>query len=109
MEAKGPEMLPDEVIRSIKNGREAILVCIDHRKVRYPMSDIAALLGIDKGHFSRILNRQAHFPDEKRPELMRICGNLAPLQYEAMAFGYRLEVDRVELARRVLQEAERAA
>lgn len=107
-EAKAPQMLSGELIRQLKDGREAILLCIDQRVARYSMAHLSALLGIDKGHFSRILNKKAHFPDEKRPELMRLCGNLAPAQFEAMQFGLRLDIDRVELARMILAEAEAA-
>jgi len=86
-----PEMVSDSLFANCKDGKEAILLCIDARKVRYPLSDIANSLGIDKGHFSRILSGAAHFPDAKRTDLMTLCGNLIPLQFEAKQMGFKLE------------------
>jgi hypothetical protein len=48
---------------------------------------IAETLAIDPGHLSRILSGQAHFPDTKSVQLMELCGNLAPVQFEMMAMG----------------------
>ena len=51
---------------------------------------------------------RAHFPDAKSCDLMRLCGNIAPIQYEAHAMGYELAHD--EKAERVRQlKAELAA
>ncbi len=51
---------------------------------------------------------RAHFPDAKSCDLMRLCGNIAPMQYEAHAMGYELTQD--EKAERVRQlKAELAA
>ena len=44
---------------------------------------------------------RAHFPDAKSCDLMRLCGNIAPMQYEAHAMGYELAHD--EKAERVRQ------
>jgi len=101
-----PSMVDSALIHRCKDGKEAILLCIQCRKVRYPYSDIANTLEIDKGHFSRILSGTAHFPDEKRCDLMRLCGNLAPLQFEADQMGYFL-VEPTEKENRI-KEAEQA-
>lgn len=45
-------------------------------------------LGIDAGHWSRITRGDAHFPVDKLPELMRLCGNEAPLVWLVNACGY---------------------
>jgi hypothetical protein len=45
-------------------------------------------LGIDAGHWSRITRGEAHFPVDKLPALMDLCGNEAPLIWLAHARGY---------------------
>lgn len=52
-------------------------------------------LGIDKGHFSRIRKGRGNFPPNKRVALMELCGNRAPVQYEAM----RLNCEVVDLSK----------
>ena len=47
-------------------------------------------LGIDPGQWSRIWSGQAHFPEEKLEEFIRLCGNLIPLRWLALKFGYGL-------------------
>lgn len=45
-------------------------------------------LGIDAGHWSRICKGDAHFPIDKLPALMDLCGNEAPLLWLVDARGY---------------------
>ena len=45
-------------------------------------------LGIDAGHWSRILRGEAHFPVDKLTALMDLCGNEAPLIWLSNARGY---------------------
>lgn len=45
-------------------------------------------LGIDAGHWSRILRGEAHFPVDKLTNLMELCGNEAPLLWFVHARGY---------------------
>jgi|SRR5690348_12563194 len=45
-------------------------------------------LGIDPGHWSRITRGEAHFPIDRLPELMDLCGNEAPLIWLTNARGY---------------------
>ncbi len=47
-------------------------------------------LGIDAGHWSRIVRGEAHFPIDKLPALMDLCGNEAPLLWLLDARGYDL-------------------
>lgn len=68
--------------------RQAIALCVQYS--RFANQEIARALGIDKGHWTRIMQCRGHFPTHKRSQLMAICGNLAPLQYEAMKFGFQL-------------------
>lgn len=49
---------------------------------------VYAVLGIDPGHWTRILRGDAHFPVDKLIELMDLCGNEAPLIWLAHARGY---------------------
>jgi hypothetical protein len=52
--------------------------------------EIYGALGIDAGQWTRIKKGDAHFPDNKESELMRICGNIAPLIWAAAHEGYQL-------------------
>ena len=45
-------------------------------------------LGIDAGHWSRVMRGEAHFPVDKLPELMDLCGNEAPLIWLTHSRGY---------------------
>lgn len=45
-------------------------------------------LGIDAGHWSRIMRGEAHFPVDKLPAVMDLCGNEAPLIWLTHARGY---------------------
>ncbi len=45
-------------------------------------------LAIDAGHWSRILRGEAHFPVDKLPALMDLCGNEAPMLWLLRARGY---------------------
>ena len=47
-------------------------------------------LGIDKGHFSRMLSGRANFSVRKINTLARVCGNVALLQWMANDLGYEL-------------------
>ncbi len=47
-------------------------------------------LEIDPGQWSRIWSHQAHFPEEKLEEFISLCGNLIPLRWLALKFGYGL-------------------
>jgi hypothetical protein len=49
---------------------------------------VYAELEIDAGHWSRIMRGEAHFPVDKLPALMDLCGNEAPLIWLAYARGY---------------------
>jgi hypothetical protein len=88
-EVQGPKRIPSEFIKACKSELEALNLCMNLSN----LSDesIRDHLGIDKGHFSRIRKGRGNFPPNKRVALMQLCGNLAPIQYEAMRMGYRLE------------------
>ena len=64
---------------------------------------ICERLGIDPGHWTRMMQGRASLQLRKLPELMRICGNLAPLQYLAREMGYDLYEDAKAKRRAELQ------
>lgn len=101
-----PKELPSELVMQCRSHLDAIRLCIHASN----MSNQAVCdeLGIDKGHWSRILQGRAHFPSSKEPDLMRLCGNVAPLQYLAGAMGYQITKDDSR-AREEALEAELAA
>jgi hypothetical protein len=84
-EVQGPQEVPLEFIKACKSELEALNLCMNLSN----LSDeaIRDSLGIDKGHFSRIRKGRGNFPPNKRVALMELCGNLAPVQYEAWRMG----------------------
>jgi hypothetical protein len=47
-------------------------------------------IGIDAGHWTRVMHGEAHFPVNKLPALMELCGNDAPLLWLVNDRGYDL-------------------
>jgi len=67
-------------------------------------------LDIDAGHWTRIHRGEAHFPVDKLPALMDLCGNEAPLIWLTHSRGYeaaslRKRETETERALRTAQEA----
>jgi hypothetical protein len=85
-EMKGPQEVPIEFIKACKSELEALNLCMNLSNLS---DDVIRekLGGIDKGHFSRIRKGRGNFPPNKRVALMNLCGNLAPIQYEAWRLG----------------------
>jgi len=101
-----PVAAPHELVAACRHRLDAIRLCI--QLSRRSLQSVADEMGIDPGHMTRIMQGRAHFPDAKSCDLMRLCGNIAPMQYEAHAMGYELTQD--EKAERVRQlKAELAA
>lgn len=90
-ESKKPELAPVDLVARCKNRLDAIRLCVQLSHLSN--EHICDHLGIDKGHWSRIMQGKAWFPDPKSIDLMRLCGNFAPMQYEAMALGFELYED----------------
>jgi hypothetical protein len=84
-----PTKVPSEFVKKCKSELEALNLCMNLSN----LSDeaIRDQLGIDKGHFSRIRKGRGNFPPNKRVALMELCGNLAPVQYEAFRVGHTLQ------------------
>jgi hypothetical protein len=66
-------------------------------------------LGIDAGHWSRIMKGDAHFPVNKINNLMDMCGNEAPLMWLTHSRGYGLVLLKSEAERRAEEAEARAA
>ena len=47
-------------------------------------------LGVDAGHWTRIMRGDAHFPIDRLPDLMDLCGNEAPMLWLLNNRGYDL-------------------
>ena len=84
---------------------DSIHLCIHlSRKKNYALCDE---LGIDRGHWTRMMQGAAHFPPNKLHDLMSLCGNFAPLQWLSRSMGIPLAVDpKSEKRARLLRELE---
>lgn len=80
---------PEELVKKCRHGLDAIRLCVQLSGHTHEF--LAKELSIDKGHFSRLMQGKASFPDIKRIQLMTLCGNRAPAQYDALMTGCRLE------------------
>jgi hypothetical protein len=87
--ARTPTLAPAELIETCRHRLDAIRLCVQLSHL--PNGAIADDLQIDRGHWTRIMQGQANFPDTKSVSLMQLCGNYAPLQYEALACGFDLQ------------------
>ena len=54
---------------------------------------VCETLGIDKGHFSRMMKGKANLPLNKLPDLMVQCGTLLPVQVMAKQMGLQVYED----------------
>ena len=81
-------MVPDAMLDLCATRLDAVLLCVQLSRLAH--DTIRAHFGIDKGHFSRMLSGRANFDERKVAALMELCGNLAPLQWEAKRMGYAL-------------------
>jgi hypothetical protein len=97
-----PVELDWALIAKCNDEQDAILLCV--HMSRLANEEIARRLGIDKSHWTRIMQGRGNLPARKRTPLMSICGNIAPIQYEAMRFGRQLKEHDVEQEERRLLE-----
>ena len=101
-----PKRVREELLNSCDSLLDAIHLCVQIG--RLPHYAVAERLGIDKGHWARMMQGQAHFPTNKIQSLMEVCGNYAPLQWQNQAAGFQMfeNPEEMELAQ---LEARRAA
>jgi hypothetical protein len=98
--------VPVDLLKMCDDELDAVRLCIQLSSHTHEY--IGKKLAIDKGHFSRMMQGQAGFPTHKRLALMRLCGNRAPIQYEAMQSGCDL-IESKEAKIRQLEEELAAA
>jgi len=89
-----PELVDWNVVAKCDDELAALQLCV--HLSRLSNETIAFKLGIDKGHWSRIMQGRGHLPARKRTQLMSICGNLAPMQFDCLKFGFKLKEHDVE-------------
>lgn len=63
--------------------------------------EVYLTLGIDAGHWTRIMKGDAHFPVNKLSDLMDLCGNESPLLWLSHVRGYGLVMLKTEAERRI--------
>jgi hypothetical protein len=84
---------------------QAIALCVQVSGLED--KEVYLSLGIDAGHWTRIMKGDAHFPVNKLGGLMDLCGNEAPLIWLSNSRGYGLVMIKTEAERRIEQlEAE---
>lgn len=104
-EARKTVPVDDILVRQCQSLLDAIHLCIHLSKL--PNYAIAEKLGIDRGHWTRMMQGQAHFPTNKVHQLMQLCGNLAPLQWLSQAIGVPLGLDaRAQRRAQLMRELE---
>lgn len=86
-----PQLVEWSVIEKCQDEIMALQVCVQLSGFHY--DTVAFKLGIAKSHFTRIMQGHGNLPERKRTELMAICGNLAPLQFQSLRFGLKLKED----------------
>lgn len=89
-----PKLVDWDLIAKCQDELAALQLCV--HLSRLANERIAFMLGIDKGHWSRIMQGRGHLPARKRTQLMSICGNLAPAQFDCMKFGFKMQEYDVE-------------
>lgn len=80
----------NQLVDEIPTMTEAIRCCI--RVARLTDKQVYLEMGIDSGHWNRMMKNQAYFPQDKLIELMNICGNDIPLRWLAAQRGYELKL-----------------
>lgn len=104
-------VVPMDLVVKLQSFSSAIALCVqlsglEDKEVYIP-------LGIDSGHWTRIKQGKANFPENKLRELMDLCGNEVPLIWLAYIRGYGLVLLKSEAERRAeaaelrAQEAEK--
>jgi hypothetical protein len=86
---KEPEWLPEYLIGRLRNEHDSVVLCWNKRRIKYSMSDAAALLGLPKSHLSNILAGKKYLPYDMRIRFQTFCGNFAIRQYEDRVSGFK--------------------
>ena len=96
---EAPGRVREDIISQCDTFLDAIHICV--QLARIPHKAVAKRLGIDPGHWTRMMQGEAHFPTNKINSLMEVCRNYAPLQWLAQSMGHQVYEDpeAMELAR----------
>lgn len=102
-----PVDVPTSLVLKQPSQSAAIALCVQVSGL--DDKEVYLSLGIDAGHWSRIMKGDAHFPVNKLNELCDMCGNESPLIWWIHSRGYdprslrRIESD-LERENRLLRE-----
>lgn len=96
----------DEVIFAQKSFTSAVALAVNISGLEE--KEIYLTLGIDAGHWTRIMKGDAHFPVNKLNDLCDLTGNEIPLIWWANSRGKGLHMLKSEAERRA-EEAEKRA
>jgi hypothetical protein len=91
--------VPLSLILKQPNLSGAIALCVQVSGLEE--KEVYLTLGVDAGHWTRIMKGDAHFPTNKLNDLCDLCGNEAPLQWWANSRGYALVQIETETQRRL--------
>ncbi|SPA44633.1 helix-turn-helix domain-containing protein [Cupriavidus taiwanensis] len=86
-----PQMVSEMWIARLRNEADAVVLCWNRRRIKYTLSDAAAILGMPKSHLSNILSGKKYLPFDFRIKFQALCGNWAIRQYEDAVCGFRSE------------------
>ena len=88
-----PVVVPYEFIERCKDYTEAVMLCLQLRRVKYTQNEVADILGLSRGYWSKILNRKANFPMDRSEDLELLCGNWALTQYWNHSRGFKVDMN----------------
>lgn len=92
----------DDVVKELPDLQAAIRACILFSGIG--MKTIAIELGIEQSHLSKMVNPSEdprHFPPNKLPLLMDICGNDVPLRWLLIRRGYHTPREVADMEREI--------
>lgn len=88
-DVKRSEEVPLSVVLKCQSARDALRLTVQWSGLKHAY--IAESIGMRPAQFSKILSGIGHLDEDKRQELMDVCGNEAMLQWEAYTRGYLLQ------------------
>ena len=101
-EVRKPDYVEHKLLAQCETLLQAIHLCVHLSSL--PHWVVCEKLGVDRGHWTRIMQGQAHFPTNKLAMLMEVCRNYAPLQWLAKATGQEIAIDQRELRKQQLRQ-----
>jgi len=97
------EDVTDDVVRQKKTLKQALRLCVEvsglsDKEIRAYFTTSSGK-EVDKGTWSRFFNDDdpVNFPTNEIQRLMNICGNLIPLRWMALIFGFELRPIKTKL------------